>query len=146
MCTPLIVHMAGVRDQTPHVLCIYHCLHCCILCSFTSRCISLRAPLMQSSLKCGCYLRLFKSSASARYRTRSEPMSALVTHVQVPSVPLVLSCCCLLHPDHMLVIHCTIDISAHTLLKMWLLVLYCSHVSSCLKQVLSIMILLFTDT
>lgn len=106
----------------------------------------LHAPLMQSSLKCGYYLRLFKSSASAHYKTHSELTSALVTHVQVPSVPLFLSRCCLPHPDHMLLIHCTIDISAHTLLKMWLLVLYCSHVSSCLRQVLSVMILLFTDT
>ena len=146
MCTPLIVRMAGMSDQTFHMLCIYHCLHCCVLCNFTIRRIYLHAPLVQSSLKCGYYLRLFKSSASAHYKTRSEPTSALVSHVQVPSVPLFLSRCCLPHPDHMLVIHCTIDISAHTFLKMWLLVLYCSHVSCCLRQVLSVMILLFTDT
>lgn len=146
MCTPLIVHMAGMSDRTFHMLCIYHCLHCYVLCNFTIWCTYLHAPLVQSSLKHGYYLRLFKSSAAAYYRTRSEPTSALVTHVQVPSVPLFLSRCCSPHPDHMLLIHCTIDISAHTLLKMWLSVLYCSHVSCCLRQVLSVMTLLFTDT
>lgn len=114
--------------QVPHSVCLSAC------------------PISAVLLKMWLLFQLFKSSASAHCRTRSEPTSALVTHVQVPSVPLFLSRCCLPHPDHMLLIHCTIDISAHTLLKMWLLVLYCSHVSCCLRRVLSVMILLFTDT
>lgn len=146
MCTPLIVRMAGVSEQTFHMLCIYHCLHCCVFCSSPIRCAYLHAPLVQSSLKCGYYFSFSKAQPLPTTELDLSLCPLLVTHVQVPSVPLFLSHCCLPHPGHMLLIHCTIDISAHTLLKMWLSVLYCSHVSCCLRQVLSVMILLFTDT